>query len=55
MSARIDSNLFTTPSEAFDYWASELEGEGCLWGVGTGDGVAGTVWAAHHAGCYFLL
>jgi hypothetical protein len=26
-----------------------------LWGVGTGDGVAGTVWTADHTCCFFLL
>jgi hypothetical protein len=50
-----DVHLFTSSSEAFDYRPAKLEGEGRLWGVGTGDGVAGTVWAAHHDCCFFLL
>jgi hypothetical protein len=49
MRAQVESYFFTSASKAFDYWPSELEGERCLWGVRTGDGVAGTVWAAHHA------
>jgi hypothetical protein len=53
--SRIGAYLFTSASEALDYGTSQLKREGCLWGFGTGDGVARTVWTADHACCVFLL
>lgn len=44
---QIRAYLFTAASKTLDYRPAQLERKGWLRGVGTGDGVAGTVRTSH--------
>ena len=42
-----EAYFFAAAPEAFDYGPAQLEGEGWLWGIGAGDGVARACGADH--------